>query len=467
MPWTETTRGRWQRPIGENEAMIKMIGDQGQRFGKDIWKISVTARFEVKPDDGSLNVKQMLFDGWKALRFHHPSIASFSDDRDPNIVVYEVPDAFALENWATESFVCIETNENPDDVVATLSPRRFTTLFYLPKHATVILAISHWHTDGVGAMHLLNEYARCVVEVQGNPNPAQLPWGEEVPRLVPSVEEALNLPTTPAPDVERIARDYLKPLGPPLPSPYKSGKTVVPKGTRQISLRLSRDETTELESACSRLGLCIEAALHASVAATAYSICPDQDDKLFISSLRQSLRPHLPTPLNSTAGAAGLYTSAYRVAVNASQSWLQNAKKYDAEYRRGATPELLSSRRQYALVMKEHLQKLTTPPPTSADGPPPPPPPSGLDISWVPDVPALVQPVHTGLAGSLRIRHVVLAVDLMSRHVFVFGLIFDGRLELNVAYNEGFYEEALAREVLDLTRRYLADNLSRSSGSQE
>ncbi|KAL6229928.1 hypothetical protein BDW75DRAFT_223985 [Aspergillus navahoensis] len=464
MPWAETTPGRWQRPIGENEAMIKMIGDQGQRFGKDTWTISVTAKIEVEAASDNLNVKQMLFNGWKALRFHHPSIASFSDDEVQNTVVYEVPDALALENWATESFVCIEKDEKPNDVVATLSPRRFTTLFYLPKYSTVILAISHWHTDGVGAMKLLSEYARCVVEVQGNPSSAQLPWGEEVHRLVPSVEEALDLPTTPDPDVERIARDYLKPLGPPLPSPYKSGETVVPRGTRQTSLRLSRDETTDLESACSRLGLCIEAALHASVTATAYSICPDQDDKLFISSLRQSLRPHLPTPLNGTAGAAGLYTSAYRVAVSASQSWLQNARQYDAEYRRGATPELLSSRRQYALVMKEHLQKLARPPPTSANGPPPP---SGLDISWVPDVSALVQPVHMGVAGSLRIRHVVLAVDLLSRHIFVFGLIFDGRLELNVAYNEGYYEETLAREVLDLTRRHLADNLSRSSQLQE
>ncbi|KAL4910873.1 hypothetical protein BDW74DRAFT_172332 [Aspergillus multicolor] len=231
-------------------------------------------------------------------------------------------------------------------------------------------------------MHLLDEYARCVAGLQGNA--AQLPWGDEVHRLVPSVEEALDLPMTPSPDVKHNVLEYLKPLGPPLPSPYKAWETAIPSGTRQASLRLSTDETAALKSACSRLGLCVEAALHASVAAVAYTIASDTDrhrDKQIISTVRQSLRPHLSFPLNDTAGAAGLYTSGYRVAVPALQAWLQNTRQYDIEYRNGATPELLASRRQYALVAKEHLQRMMKPPAAVVDGPPPPPPPSGLDIS--------------------------------------------------------------------------------------
>ncbi|KAL4910874.1 hypothetical protein BDW74DRAFT_172333 [Aspergillus multicolor] len=122
---------RWQRPIGENEAMIKMIGDQGRRFGKDVWSISVTAEVEVDSSQGS--TEQLLRDGWKTLRFHHSSIASFINEDEPNTIVYEVPGALAFNQWAADAFVCVETEESPNDVVARMSPQRFTTLHYLPN----------------------------------------------------------------------------------------------------------------------------------------------------------------------------------------------------------------------------------------------------------------------------------------------------------------------------------------------
>ena len=102
--------------------------------------------------------------------------------------------------------------------------------------------------------------------------------------------------------------------------------------------------------------------------------------------MRHSIRPHLPVPYNGEAGAAGLYTAGYVVGVPASQSWLENAKKYEIEYSRGATPDLLSSRRQYALTMEEVLKNMS----------PPDTPPSGLDISYIPSAQTLVKPCIRG-----------------------------------------------------------------------
>lgn len=460
MPWIETSPGRWERPIGENEAMIKTIGDEGQQFGKDVWSISVVASLGVSQEDqGVSTLSQMLVNGWRALRFLHPSIASFIGKEDT--VVYHVPDPVTLEQWVAESFICVEGDDSVNDVLGRLSPRPYTSLYYLKKRGTIVLHLSHWRTDGIGAMHLLNAYVQCIVGQKSDP--LHLPWGNEVNRLVPSVEEALSLPPKPSRAIESAATQYLGTLANlsgALGAPFKRGDGVVRGGTRHANLRLSPEETTELDASCYERGIRIEAALHASVAAAACSITqsqPHNKERHYTSTLRQSLRLHLPPPLDGTAGAAGLYTAGYLVKVSPSQSWLENAKQYDAEYRKGATPELLSSRRQYAVVMKEILQnRKTSPSPQD-------PPPSGLDISWIPNVPHLVQSVHTGAAGSLRIRRVSIGVEVASRHLYIFGWIFDGQLELNLVYNEGYYDELLAQNILAVTRQHLLSNLLSAS----
>ena len=94
---------------------------------------------------------------------------------------------------------------NPDDVIANLMPRRFATLYYLRKHASIIVNQSHWRTDGIGAFHLLNAFFKAVLESLREET-RELPWGEESARLVPSIEEALGLPRTLSPMIERAAK---------------------------------------------------------------------------------------------------------------------------------------------------------------------------------------------------------------------------------------------------------------------
>ena len=447
MAWAETRPGHWQRPIGENEAMIKMIGDGGRKFEKDVWSISVTASFVAHIESKPLS--QALCDGWKTLRFYHPSIATTAGE---DILEYHTPNPFELERWADESFVLVDNDISPDDVIARLTPRRFATLYYLKEHASVLLNLSHWRTDGIGAFHLLNAYFQAVLESLRE-EPLELPWGEEAARLVPSIEEALNLPRAPSPNIERAAKQYLDTLANnvgALETPYESGTGIVPKGTQGARLRFSQDTTTELETECHRLGIHLEAAVHAAVTATAYSIADSTSrHKHHSSTMRHSLRPHLPTPYDGEAGAAGLYTAGYIVKVPASQSWLENVKQYEAEYSRGATPNLLFSRRQYALTMKDVLKNMPTP-----DTPP-----SGLDISYIPSAQTLVKPVHANATGAMRLRDIGIGVDVLSRHLYVFMWIFNGQLEFRLTYNEAFYDEILVESILALVEKHLVSNL--------
>ncbi|MDI1488081.1 MAG: hypothetical protein OHK93_007355 [Ramalina farinacea] len=395
--------------------------------------------------------------GWKTLRFRHPSIVATASG---NTIDYHTPSPSQLEQWTEESLIFVDDESSPDDVIARLTPHRFATLYYLKQDSSVILNLSHWRTDGIGAFHLLNAYFQAVLDSLYQ-SPLDLPWSEEPARLTPSVEEALNLPTSLTPDIERGAQQYLSTLAynkGALPAPYKSSPSIIPKGTRSARLHFSPSTTKALQTQCEHLNLHLESAIHAALTASAYAIAPPGEPTHHSSTMRHSLRPHLPEPYNGDAGAAGLYTAGYLVKVSASQSWVDNARHYDAEYRAGATADLLRSRRQYARVMKDVLRTMA----------PPGPPPSGLDISYVPDVQSLVRPVYENAEGErVEVREVGIGVDVVSRHLCVFVWVFGGKLECRGVYNEAFYEEEVVERMLGLLRENLVANLlSGSSTSQ-
>ena len=455
MAWVEKTPGHWQRPIGENEAMIKMIGDGGRPFGKDVWSISVTATFEACTDTRS--VSSAIRNGWVTLRFRHPSIAATAGD---DTIDYHTPSPPQLEQWMEESLIIVDDESSPDDVIARLTPHRFATLYYLEQHGTVILNLSHWRTDGIGAFHLLNAYSQAVSDSL-HQKPLDLPWGEEPTRLTPSVEEALDLPTSSTLDIEGGAQQYLSTLAynkGALPAPYKSSHSIIPKGTRSARLHFPPSTTKALQTQCEHLDLRLESAVHAALTATAYAIALPVEPIHHSSTMRHSLRPHLPEPYDGDAGAAGLYTAGYFVKVPASQFWLENARYYDAEYRAGATADLLRSRRHYARVMKDVLRSMA----------PPSPPPSGLDISYVADVQSLVKPFHENAEGKrVEVREVGIGVDVVSRHLYVFVWIFGEKLECRGVYNEAFYDEEAVERMLGLMRENLVANLLSGSSSSQ
>lgn len=447
MAWTEKTPGHWQRLMGENEAMIQMIGHGGRPFGKDVWSISITATFQAVMGKRSLSTA--IRNGWITLRFRHPSIAATASD---GTIDYHTPSPTQLEQWTEESLIFVDDESSPDDIVARLTPKHFSTLYYLQKHGSVLLSLSHWRTDGIGAFHLLNAYFQAVLDSL-HQKPLDLPWGEEPKRLTPSVEQALNLPNSSTPDIERGAQHFLETLAHnkgALPAPYRSSPSIIPKGTRSVRLHFPTSTTQALQTQCEHLDLHLESAVHAALTASAYAIAPPGESTHHTSTMRHSLRPHLSEPYNSDAGAAGLYTAGYLVKVPASQSWLVNARHYDAEYRAGATAELLRSRRQYACVMKDVLRTMA----------PQSPPPSGLDISYVPDVQSLVRPVYEDAEEQrIEIKEVGIGVDVVSRHVYVFVWVFRRKLECCGVYNEAFYDEQAVERMLGLMRENLEASL--------
>jgi hypothetical protein len=429
--------------------MIKMIGDIACPRGREHWSITLFASFKATGFSEATDITVELRKGWEALRFQHPSIACTADEDTLN---YVVPDAARLEKWAAETFFVIEGDTSADELTANFSPSPFVTLHYLPRSSQIILHASHWRVDGIGAPLLMNAFFDSVVSLLGR-NPAELRWGEEPKRLTPSVEVALNLPLTPTPEArataEKCTSTRFLAVG-AIGVSCHGDKDTLPAGTRSARLRLPESTTKAILDACRARDLTLTAVVHASVAAINYiGASAESKSKPYTSTLRFSLRPYLPGRHSTPADACTLYTSGMLFRVPASQSWAENAKQYNTQYRNPLTDEFLQSRRQYALDMREILHKMP------ADGPRP----SNIDISSVEDADLLVKIVHAGEDGVLEIMSLSVGVETLTRQMYCFVWTFRNQLELNLVYNEAYHDATTTAALLDRLKVVLEKEL--------
>jgi hypothetical protein len=439
MSWSELSPGRYQRPLGENEELIKLIGDRAHPIGREQWSVTATATCKF-PDSQETKWSETLREAWKLLRFEHPSIASTATD---NSLEYVVPDSSNLAKWVDETFFVVEdTDISADDLIANMKPGPFVTLHFLPHLWEVVLHASHWRTDGYGAFQLVNALFGALVSIIDH-GPPSLSWGKEPIRLVPSVETALNLPTVSQPEIFAAARQYLATtvhLEGTVGMPYLGDLMTRPKGTRSVRLQLSQYTTKSLLSACEARRISLLAGVHAALAAVNFArTLVDSRKQHYTSTIRLSLRPYLPEPYNTPAVASGLFTGGYMFKVLSSQSWTEKANQYQAEYERGATKDFLLSRRQYAILALDGLRKTTQIlNPTL----------SNIDISFVDGAEQLVSPVLETKDGPLEILRIGLGVETLSRQMLCFLWDFRGQVEFNLVFNEAYYDAASAAELL-------------------
>lgn len=456
MPWTKITSGHYQRPIGENEAFIKFIGDSGHVHHRDNWSIAATVSFKPRSSLFDQDSSELLRRAWMILRFYHPSIAATATEQ---MVDYHcVSDAGQLDHWADETFIThVDKSSTPQQIISKLQPSRYATVHYLPHSFQVILHLSHWRTDGVGALQLLDAFLKAVISAL-HQDVTTLAWGEEWQRLTLSVEEILDLPMTASSEILDASSKFIATLANTkcaLGTPYRGDNQTVPGGTQSVRIRLSALTTQTLIDACNRLGISLTSAVHAAIAATNFLIAPVErvekgKEQHHTSTLRVNVREYLPAPYNTSDYAAGLYTGGYMVKVSDPQNWLENARLYEQKYRQGATCEFLQSRRQYALTVKSLLQNRL---PENQQ-----PPSSGLDISSVGDAGVHVQASYGSGDAGLDVCSVSLGVEVLARNMYCFMWTFCNQLEFNLVYNEAFYDRQFLENVLDTLQSVLKEN---------
>jgi hypothetical protein len=455
MPWTtaEHSPNTLTRRLGPNEVFIKLVSDPGHPFGREHWAVNYTATISPRGTFTTLSGEPDLLPtlirySWLHLRFQHPSLAAHPDSNSN--VVYTVPDSpDALTEWASQTFTVKPDAQSADEVIPTTAPSADAQLYYVPQSSELLLHTAHWRMDGVGGLLLLGQLVDLMVSHADTLLSGKLPdpfdsfhWGSEVARLAPPVEEAGNMPLTASDEQKAIAHGaagtFVLAAG-ALGVPYTGDTSSEPSGTQAAELKFSPETTSAALSATKARGIGITAAVHASLAAVNFrhAIAVHQG-RHYTSTIKQSLRPYLPEPYSTPAAAAGLYTSGWLVRVEASGTWEENARMYQAEYEKGISREYLQAHREYASTLVELIKNL--PIPTE--------PPSDIDISSMGIMEKYLGREYGTPERGFGITHVGVGVEILSRQGVVFVWTFRDQLTLRLVYNEAFHTPGEMTEIL-------------------
>lgn len=431
MPWSEVAPRRFQRDIGEHEHFIKSVGDPGHPIGREHWAINSIASFALTGSLVKEDLPSLFLKVWKILRFYHPSIAVQTVDDES--FMYTVPDAAALNQWAAETFLVVE-NKTADDIIPDIKPSLCATLTYLPKSKEILGHTAHWRTDGLGVLLLIDAFFDLVTRL-ALPDPHELSWGQETSRLAPAIEDAAKLPIAPTDAIKSLSQKYIETFyqaAGAVGIPYKGEDTTPPSGTRSSRCIFSPSETALIISQCEAKSISVTSAVHASIAATSYALASvEKKNKHYTSTVRFSLRSYLPEPYSTPAYASGLYTSGWMKTVPASASWIDNAKAYNDEYRKGLSKEFINSHREYALGVHNLIR----------NAPQPQDPPSDVDISSIDIAESLIERTRGTQDRGVEIQSVSVGVEILTRQCVCFVWIFRDQLNLNLVYNESFHDE--------------------------
>lgn len=452
MTWSKIGPGSYQRPIGENELFIKLVGDPGHALSREHWAINSIANFQPTGALAQEDLPFLFLQAWKSLRFDHPSISAYV--LNDKTLAYDVPDSAALDKWASETFHVI-TDKTADEAITSLKPSPYATLTYLPKTNELLGHTAHWRTDGIGVLILLDHFLSLVTN-PSLPKPSTLPWGQESSRLAPSVEEAANMPLHPSPADEALGQKCVETFyaaAGAVGIKYSGTTDTPPAGTRSARLHLSEAETTAMVQACKNRDLSVTAAVHAAVASANYAMATKENvGKHYTSTVRFSLRPYLPLPFSGPEYASGLYTTGWMKAVPATASWGEKAQAYQEEYRRGLSNDYISAHREYARRLGALIRDM----PQGGE------PPSDVDISSIGVAEKLIARDKGTSERGVRVKKVSVGVEILTRQSVCFVWTFREKLFLNVVYNESFHEqvemEQFARTVKEILQRELDFN---------
>jgi 15-O-acetyltransferase Tri3 len=398
---------------------------------------------------GQEDLPSLFREAWKVLRFHHPTIAAYIVDETK--YTYDVPNSVALEKWASETFKVVK-NQTADEVIASTTRSPYLTMAYLSQTGELVAHSQHWRTDGVGGFILIDDFLSIVA--QFSTDASSLPWGEEVTRLAPSIEEAAGITINPSEADKKLGKDYVAnfshavgAIGIASYAPTEA----LPGGTRIASRRLTEEETNTVVQACKAQKLSVTAAVHASIAGANYALAaPTDQNKHYTSTIRYSFRPSLPKPYSGREYATTIFTTGWMIPVAAETSWAERAKIYHDEYRKGLSPEFISAHREYAIGLCNLVQSLPAGAPSPTD----------VDISSLGDVERILDREKGTAERGIRVDRVSGGLVMMNRQCVCHVWTFRGQLCLNLVYNEAFYEKTTMNAFLENVKGALLQKLA-------
>ncbi|OJJ06458.1 hypothetical protein ASPVEDRAFT_140537 [Aspergillus versicolor CBS 583.65] len=445
-------------PWGGAENIYRRVGLSFQHLDKEHWRIHCVCRLSFtnfSPDDRLRSLRN----AWKSLVIEFPRLAVRPNGTTSKI--YRVlSDETDVENWANESFF-VELEKTPGDVVRTLGPCDLPSLHFLPASSEIVLLTSHWRMDGVGALMLLDRLLTLVV-LEGHSTIPSSPENQCL-RVSPSLEDAANCPPMDASPASTMLKSYANSWIDNMHRqainasglPYNGDNTTPPGDTTQETMNLTPSATKALMIACKSKAISISAAVHAALAQTVFSLSPEDDKSDYTTVMAVNLRPYLPPPYNGPDHAVQTYVASIIPTVPRNQKLTEAAQDLTRTYRNWYSEEFIRALRWIYTI---HAERLFKSPPKPSGGRPK--PPSGVTLSSLGVVEGFLKGAYDGKGKGVMVEQFSFGVTMMTRQMLLYVWTFAGRLTLSLCYNEAYYQEAMAREVLERLRDFLESELA-------
>ena len=455
MAWTEHTPGNFRRPLHSIESLFKNFSEIGREVNKEHYVISFGV--QVSHDLHTATLEEALRSAWVSLRHESPAIACVVDDE---LVEYTVLTDASLNQWLEESFL-VERSGDARSMVGTFVPPHSMVLHYFPATNELLLRSSHWRSDGVGFISLMDRLLSLVITQRKYPLD-----GSEARNLLPPLEEVagFSLPGD-ATELEAIQKCFTNYV-PNLPS---MGLPVEPQSisgaaTRTKEIILPENTTAAIIAACKKRGHTVSMAIHAAVIIALRESPHNLDLQLsrrkYASWTIINYRPYLPKPLDDTsAHPAAMWLTGYPMVVSPSGTFDEIAEETARNYWGGfPRPEKNHPGKAYNQAPYFHAIANAPSPPPELE--PIEPALSSLGVLEQYLKGSYEDSHRPGEPGSaLKVSNPWLGIDILSKIAIVHVWTWQGKLVLSMCYNAGFYDKASIESYLSRTVETLMTEL--------
>jgi hypothetical protein len=496
--WKQTKYGRWERDIDEVEqfytTLARRFQGTGRTFCATTAHVSLSiAKISTPTETTELRLINALQTAWLRLRYDHPTIASWVEEKHDQKKCKKVYQAFSdteddkYRTWLKDTFQVISTGQSGKQWCNSDPPvPRLPTIFIF-KHATtpqgdpgrvdIVLRSHHNIIDGIGSIHLLNNLIRYASQAFDRPNSFLIPdFTDEWKNLSPPLRVAAGIPEnlSPAQDLKlkRIveSNDAIREGVEIATVPFKAGPTV-PGCHKRVYLNLPATETKDLLLACKKMGVSVTHVYHAAVALLIRDLQERHEDKRKVRYISYTLideRTHCKAPYNTPQHAAAVYHSAsgHSLAIDLTVPSLTSQRPTPAEEKTDFAQTVEEVKNYYRSIREddEHIffvpsyWQLSTPPyPPGLNDPPIPPPnekPSA-SVSSLGVMDHIIAPVQ----GHFELDDPWVTGEELGTGLGVFLGTYRGRLCLSAAYNDAWHDEADIQSFLDKCNALVVNNM--------
>lgn len=454
--WKLSADGAWRKELGGLEKVYRFQSTTSRVKGREHWGLYSSCKVTCS---GSLahGITAALRDAWKALRIEFPALGLVIDGYDSvyrpaNKVRNEkYHNGDSLEQWAQETF-SIEHKRTVEDIIAQYPLNDLPTLFWLPQSLELMILISHWRSDGLGSVMLLNRLLELLVE------PSEISRSQcdhvdtELAKISPSLEDAAGTPLVPTPKILETAsktsklfrEKAIKSVG----IPFKGDTTTSPGNTAIEAIVYTPESSEALFEACKARKITVSAAIHTALAQTVFELTSVENATEYATIMSVNMRPYVQKPYNTSEHACRTYVTSIIPTVQRGASFNESTASLTQLFKNWYSTEFSQALRE---VYQGASRALLSPPPKLAGQPPS--PPSGILHSNLGVVDRFLgaQFGH----GAIQVSRFRFGVSMMTRQMLLYPWSFRGELNLSINYNDAFYDASSPRQVLEGIQRRL------------